>query len=175
MGALEARSLGSCCDFGGWEPAWFMQGFQAPAKQGGFGWVQGGVPSPAGKRRSRVEARSEPIQSRKTSIPAATCWWRCGYQPAFCSVTVGRGGEGSTWRGREAEPPQAWRCQGLGGWQPQSGCKELVLRLHVVSASALWHGVQLLELQSLGPSEPLTPSLPEPLLLKASPCCQNLP
>lgn len=136
----------------------FRAEFQAQRESGGRGW--------------------KPDLSRSRAVrqvPAATCWWRCGYQPAFCSVTVGRGGEGSTWRGREAEPPQAWRCQGLGGWQPQSGCKELVLRLHVVSASALWHGVQLLELQSLGPSEPLTPSLPEPLLLKASPCCQNLP
>ena len=74
-----------------------MQGFQAPAKQGGFGWVQGRVPSPAGKRKLRVEARSEPIQSRKTST--------CGHLlvalwPPTC-FPLCHSGEG--WRGLHLE------------------------------------------------------------------------
>ena len=74
-----------------------MQGFQAPAKQGGFGWVRGRVPSQAGKRKLRVEARSEPIQSRKTST--------CGHLlvalwPPTC-FPLCHSGEG--WRGLHLE------------------------------------------------------------------------
>lgn len=65
--------------------------------------------------------------------------------------------------------PGAARAEGTGTGPASPGCRELALPLHFASGLAPGRHVQLLASQSVGPLNPLAPSLPESLLLMAPP------